>query len=71
MDLIEKVIIIYFNIENIEYINERFINKIHNRENINTNEVIKINVEGDGICLMRCISLFIYKNENKHELIRR
>lgn len=54
----------------IQYINSKFISYIKNRKNINTNEIIKINVEGDGNCLMRCLAVFVYKNENMHIKVR-
>ena len=38
--------------------------------NISTNEIDILIVIGDGICLMWCFALFVYKNENEHFRIR-
>ena len=45
-------------------INSKFINNIKKKYNININDITKIDVRSEGNCLMRCISLFVYKNEN-------
>jgi len=56
--------------ENSYYINYNLLPKILKRQNLDNNDIIKINVEGDGNCLMRCLALFIYKDENYHLRIR-
>ena len=38
--------------------------------NINANEIIRINAVGDGNSLMRCLAVFVYKNENLHIKVR-
>ena len=55
--------------ENI-YINSKFINNIKKKYNININDITKIDVRSEGNCLMRCISLFVYKNENLYYRVR-
>ena len=57
--------------ENIHYINSRFIQSIINKQNIEKSKISIIEVKGDGNCLMRCISLFYYKNENLHNIVRK
>ena len=43
-----------------KYINYNYINKVKNKENINKNEMIQIDVGKDGNCFMRCMALLIY-----------
>ena len=61
------------NINNLvpQYINYIFYSKILHRENRYNNEVIKIDVNPDGNFLMRCLSLFIYNDENKYKNVRK
>ena len=55
-----------FNINDNLFINENFYPKFINNVNINVNEVDIIDVAEDGNCFMRCITLFVYRDENKH-----
>lgn len=53
-----------------KYINYNYVNKIKNKENFNINEMTQINVGNDGNCFMRCMALFVYKNENYYFRVR-
>ena len=55
---------------NYNYINEILYNKFISKENIMPNEIDVIDVEPDGNCYMRCISLFVYHDENEHHQVR-
>ena len=55
----------------IDFINYRFIGHIINKKIIDLKEVIQIEVLGDGNCLMRCIALFKFKDELKHNKVRK
>jgi len=63
---------IIYNLDNnvIHFINHKFINIIKAKKNIELKEVIQINVDPEGNCLMRCLALFIYKDENEHIRVR-
>lgn len=52
------------------YINYKFVNRVKYKNNIDEKEITKIDVQPDGNCFMRCIALFVYKNENLHIMIR-
>ena len=52
------------------YSNSKFIKKIINSENINAQKVFAFDIEKDNNCLMQCISLFLYHDKNKHNVIR-
>ena len=53
------------------YINHKFKRNAINKMDIDPKYITKIDVGGDGNCLMDCFSLFIYKNENLNTKIRK
>ena len=52
------------------FINNRFINRVKFKNNIEESEIIKIDVKSEGNCSMRCIASFIYKKENQYLQVR-
>ena len=56
--------------DNNKYINEQLYQKIINHENISKDIIDIKNVEGDGNCFYRAISLFLLNNELFHQSIR-
>ena len=44
---------------------------IRNKQNISEDELIRIIVLGDGNCLYRTFSYFLYENEEHHKELRK
>ena len=59
------------NIHNINYINQQLYPLVTNRLNINPINLRIFNPIGDGNCLFRCISRFIYGSEDLYMRVRR
>ena len=53
------------------YINQELYPLIRNFKNINPDNLNIINITGDGNCLFRSLSYFLYNNEDNYKQIRK